>query len=87
MKHQVNPTNIFLPLKWSYMEKCPSPLKYFINTVSRHIFSKPFQLRIGNGALGKHFQMMCISKLNHYYECNQLKTFGHIFRKCSRVAC
>ena len=38
-----------------YGEKYPNPLKYFMGSKARYIFSKLFQLRTGHGILGKYF--------------------------------
>ena len=62
-----------------YGRKYPNPLKSFMSSVSRHTFSKLFQLRTGHGVLGKYFRTRGIDERNHNCECGQLETVEESF--------
>ena len=65
-----------------YGRKYPNPLKSFMNSVSRHTFSKLFQLCRGHGVLGKYFRTKCIDERDHNCECGHLETVGHVLKEC-----
>ena len=65
-----------------YGGKYPNPLKSFMSSVSRHTFSKLFQLRTGHGVLGKYFRTRGIDERNHNCECGQLETVEHVLKEC-----
>jgi len=53
-----------------------------MSSVSRHIFSKLFQLRTGHGVLGKYFRTRGIDERNRNCECGQLETVEHVLKEC-----
>ena len=59
-----------------------NPLKSFMSSVSRHTFSKLFQLRTGHDVLGKYFRTRGIDERNHNCECGQLETVEHVLKEC-----
>ena len=65
-----------------YGGKYPNPLKSFMSSVSRHTFSKLFQLRTGHGVLGKYFRTRGIDERDHNCECGQLETVEHVLKEC-----
>lgn len=46
-------------------------LKFFMNTILCHIFTKLFQICTDHSVLGKCFQVRNTSKWNYYRECGQ----------------
>ena len=46
-------------------------LKFFMNTILCHIFTKLFQICTDHSVLGKYFQVRNTSKWNYYRECGQ----------------
>ena len=72
----------FIVKRELYGGKYPNPLKSFISSVSRHTFSKLFQLRKGHGVLGKYFRTRDIDEKDHNYECGQLETVEHVLEGC-----
>ena len=65
-----------------YGRKCPNPLKSFMSSVHRHIFSKLFQLRTSHGILGKYFRARGIDERDHNCKCGQLETVEHVLKGC-----
>ena len=65
-----------------YGGKYPNPLKSFMSSVSRHTFSKLFQLRTGHGVLGKYFRTRGIDERDHNCKCGQLETVEHVLKEC-----
>ena len=65
-----------------YGRKYPNPLKSFMSSVSRHTFSKLFQLRTGHGVLGKYFRTKCIDERDHNCKCGHLETVEHVLKEC-----
>ena len=66
-----------------YKEKYPNPLKSFMNSVSRHIFIKLFQLCTGHDVLGKYLRTRGIDERDHNCECGQLETIEHVLKECA----
>ena len=54
-----------------------------MSNVSRHTFSKLFQLCTGHGVLGKYFRTRGIDERDHNCECGQLETVEHVLKKFS----
>ena len=59
-----------------YEGRYPNPLKSFMSSVSRHTFSKLFQLCTGHCVLGKYFRTRGIDGRDHNCKCGQLETVG-----------
>jgi len=53
-----------------------------MSSVSRHTFSKLFQLRTGHGVLGKYFRTRGIDERDQNCECGQLETVEHVLKEC-----
>ena len=62
----------------SHRDKCFLEM----SSVSRHTFSKLFQLRTGHGVLGKYFRTRGINERDHNCECGQLETVEHVLKEC-----
>jgi len=58
-----------------------------MSSVSRHTFSKLFQLRTGHGVLGKYFRTRGIDERGHNCECGQLETVEHVLNKSRSARC
>ena len=83
MIHQVKSTiTVSIVKRELYGRKCPNPLKSFMSSVSRHAFSKLFQLRTGHGVLGKYFRTRGIDERDHNCECGQLEIVEHVLKEC-----